>query len=303
MELTLTIILVILLGIEWAAGKITGNNVYKFRNTIVNSVLGGLTVFSEFICTFIALPLFYWIYKEHSFFTFNNHSITAFIVLFFAIDFFDYWYHRISHKVNLMWTAHIVHHSSETYNITVGLRASFLVPVFNIAGYSVFSFLGFDPNMVLPILLVTGLYNLVIHTEFIGKLGWLEYIFVTPHSHRIHHSKHQEHMDKNFGKLFAFWDILFGTFIKDADESKIEFGVADTHGGSGVGSSLFYPMKKIANSVRCEKSWKQKFKVVFGSPSTAEKIYLDRKKLIPMEGEYVAVNRKDFKEEKELVAA
>lgn len=285
MEIILTIILLVLMVMEWAAGKISGKNKYSFRNSAINSALGIIVVFSEFICTLIAMPVFAWIYEEHSLFTFNNSATLAFISLFLLVDFFDYWYHRLSHKVNLMWTAHIVHHQSEHYNITVGLRASFLVPVFNIMGYAVFPLLGFDPHLVLPILLVTGLYNLVIHTEFIGRLGWLEYIFVTPSSHRVHHARNEEYMDKNFGKLFAFWDILFGTYVKEKKGEKIEFGVADIRGGDGVSESLFFPMKKIANAFRCEKSWKKKIRVILGNPAEAEKIYRERKRLIPMSEE------------------
>jgi alkylglycerol monooxygenase len=290
MELILTLIMIALIAIEWAVGRIRGTSKYNLRNSIINSVLGGIVVFSEFICTLIALPIFVWIYKEHSLFTLDNSTLLSFAVLFLAVDFFDYWYHRLSHKINLMWTAHIVHHQSEYYNITVGLRASFLVPVFNIMGYAVFPLLGFDPDLVLPILLITGLYNLVIHTEFIGKLGWLEYVFVTPSSHRVHHAKNEEYMDKNFGKLFSFWDLLFGTYIKEKPEEKIEFGVADIRGGDGIGESLFFPMKKIAVAFCCEKSWKKKLKIIFGSPSEAERIYKERKRLIPME-EGAFVNR------------
>jgi alkylglycerol monooxygenase len=267
------IILLALIAFEWTTGKISGRNVYRLRNSIINSTLGVITIFSEFICTFIALPLLNYIYPKHSLFHFDNSSAITFIILFFLIDFSDYWFHRVSHRINLFWTAHIVHHQSEHYNITVGLRASFLVPVFNLFSYSLFPLFGFSPQLVLVILLVQGLYNLVIHTELIGKLGWLEYILVTPSAHRVHHAKNEKYMDKNFGKLFIFWDLLFGTYIRESE--KVEFGVADIQGGGdGIGNALFNPMKKISRLFFSQKNRSVRFRILFGTPSSVEKIFL-----------------------------
>ncbi len=298
METILTIILVVLIAIEWGTGKISGHNVYDRRNSIINFSLGVITIFSEFICTFIAMPLLLFIYPHHSIFHFNNSSPWTFLVLFFLIDFSDYWFHRVSHKINLFWTAHIVHHQSEHYNITVGLRASFLVPIFNLFSYSLFPLFGFAPSNVLWILLVQGLYNLVLHTELVGKLGWLEYILVTPSSHRVHHAKNEKYMDRNFGKMFAFWDLLFGTYIQESE--MVEYGVADSRGGDGVGSSLFYPMRKIRHLFFSESDPKKRFQILFGTPSNAERIYRERKKLIPQENEAESGNGSEAMDELKL---
>ncbi|HET6991749.1 MAG TPA: hypothetical protein VFJ43_10515, partial [Bacteroidia bacterium] len=99
METILGIILLVLIAVEWTTGKISGRNVYLLRNSIINSILGLITIFSEFICTFIALPLLNFIYPKHSLLSFDNSSVLTFIILFFLIDFSDYWFHRVSHKI------------------------------------------------------------------------------------------------------------------------------------------------------------------------------------------------------------
>ncbi|XP_078620676.1 alkylglycerol monooxygenase-like [Branchiostoma floridae x Branchiostoma japonicum] len=141
---------------------------------------------------------------------------TAFIV----VEFFYYWFHRMSHEVNLLWAAHQGHHSSEDYNLTTALRQSafqhasfFMIPMALVvppAAYSVH----FQFNI---------LYQFWLHTELVTSLGFLEYILNTPSHHRVHHGRNPYCIDKNYGGTLIIFDRLFGTFAKE--DEKVVYGL------------------------------------------------------------------------------
>lgn len=145
---------------------------------------------------------------------------------FIAIDFAGYWNHRISHKVNFFWNEHVIHHSSEHFNLACALRQS----ISNLVGYFAFlmipaAILGV-PNEVIAVMAPLHLFaQFWYHTEHIGKLGWLEYIIITPSQHRVHHAINPEYIDKNLGQIFSFWDRIFGTFQEELDNVPAQYGV------------------------------------------------------------------------------
>ncbi len=110
------------------------------------------------------------------------------VLLLLATDFVWYWYHRLGHEVNLFWGAHIVHHQSEEFNYTVSARITTLQAVIRNLFWCVLPLAGFHPTMVISILVVHGTYSFFTHTQMIGKLGWLEQIFITPSHHGVHHA-------------------------------------------------------------------------------------------------------------------
>jgi len=131
---------------------------------------------------------------------------------FIVLDFAGYWNHRLSHKINIFWNQHVIHHSSEEFNLACALRQ----PISNLVGY--FPLLLFPaailgvPHTVIAILGPIHLFaQFWYHTQHIGKMGWLEYIIVTPSQHRVHHAINPEYIDKNLGQIFCLWDRLFGT--------------------------------------------------------------------------------------------
>ena len=145
---------------------------------------------------------------------------------FVTIDFAGYWTHRINHKVNFFWNEHVVHHSSEHFNLACALRQS----ISNLIGFFAFlmipaAILGV-PNQVIAVLAPLHLFaQFWYHTEHIGKLGWLEYVIITPSQHRVHHAINPEYIDKNLGQIFSFWDRIFGTFQEELDDVPAQYGV------------------------------------------------------------------------------
>ncbi|MCL6275222.1 sterol desaturase family protein [Muricauda sp. 2012CJ35-5] len=145
---------------------------------------------------------------------------------FLALDFAGYWNHRLSHRINFFWNQHVIHHSSEEFNLACALRQS----ISNLLVYFPFlmipaALLGV-PHKVVAILAPLHLFaQFWYHTQHIGKMGWLEYIIITPSQHRVHHAINPEYIDKNLGQIFSFWDRMFGTFQEELDDVPPQYGV------------------------------------------------------------------------------
>lgn len=148
------------------------------------------------------------------------------LVGFIAKDFAGYWSHRLAHSINIFWNAHAIHHSSEEFNLPCALRQS----ISNLVGiYTLFlipaALLGVPAkviNIIAPLHLFLQFWY---HTRHIPKLGWLEFIIITPSQHRVHHAINSEYLDKNLGQIFSFWDRLFGTFQEELDHVPPVYGI------------------------------------------------------------------------------
>ncbi len=148
------------------------------------------------------------------------------LVAFVVMDFAGYWNHRLSHKINIFWNQHVIHHSSEEFNLACALRQ----PISNLIGY--FSILLLPaallgvPYEVIAILAPVHLFaQFWYHTQHIGKMGWVEKVLVTPSQHRVHHAINPEYIDKNLGQILCIWDRMFGTFQEELDDVPPQFGV------------------------------------------------------------------------------
>jgi Fatty acid hydroxylase len=139
------------------------------------------------------------------------------VFAFLSIDFLYYWWHRLSHRVNLMWAGHVTHHSSEDYNLAVALRQSVLTPLTASPFTIVLAFAGVPPLVHAPIYSFNLLYQFWIHTQLVGKLGWFERIFNTPSLHRVHHAINPQYLDRNYGGTLIVWDRLFGTWQPETE--------------------------------------------------------------------------------------
>ncbi|MEZ4796001.1 MAG: sterol desaturase family protein [Flavobacteriaceae bacterium] len=150
----------------------------------------------------------------------------VYVIAFICMDFASYWNHRLSHKINFFWNQHVIHHSSEEFNLACALRQS----ISNLLGY--FSILLIPaailgvPHKVISVLAPLHLFaQFWYHTKHIGKLGFLEYIIVTPSQHRVHHAINKEYIDKNLAAIFCVWDRMFGTFQEEMDDIPPVYGV------------------------------------------------------------------------------
>ena len=180
------------------------------------------------------------------------------VLTFVIIDLVFYIYHRISHRVNFLWAIHMSHHSSEEMNFAVSFRQAWFGPISKIPFFMVMPLIGFDPTMIAVAGVISTLWGIVGHTQIIGKLGPLEWIFNTPSHHRVHHGSNAEYIDKNYGNLLIIWDRLFGTFEPEKDQ--VKYGL--------VNNVNTYNPTKITLM-----GWQEIFKNIKNAPSVSEALY------------------------------
>jgi sterol desaturase/sphingolipid hydroxylase (fatty acid hydroxylase superfamily) len=150
----------------------------------------------------------------------------AWLLVLIADDFCYYWFHRISHESRFFWASHIVHHSSQKYNLSTALRQTWTGGFFSFIFYLVLPIIGFHPLMIFTQMSISLLYQYWIHTELIHKMPhWFEAIFNTPSHHRVHHGSNPLYLDRNHAGIFIIWDKLFGTFQEELEEEKVVYGL------------------------------------------------------------------------------
>jgi len=135
------------------------------------------------------------------------------------VDFCGYWAHRCSHHVAVLWAAHVVHHQSQTFNFSTALRQESAFPILGGLFYAPLALLGLPPQMFALAWMVVLLYQVWIHTELVGNLGWFDRVFASPSNHRVHHALNDCYIDRNFGGLLIVWDRIFGTFTPEGEEA------------------------------------------------------------------------------------
>jgi alkylglycerol monooxygenase len=206
-----------LIGIELAVSLWKKRDYYRINDAVTNIGLGiGQQVTGIFLKTVLFFGYLY-LYEHFRFFSLES-SLINWVILFLAVDFFYYWFHRLSHEINALWAAHVVHHQSEEYNLSVALRQSWLQNSFSWAFYLPLALVGFEPVMFLTVSAFNTLYQFWIHTRIIGKMGPIEWVFNTPSHHRVHHGSNPKYIDKNHAGSLIIWDRMFGTFQEEQEE-------------------------------------------------------------------------------------
>lgn len=191
-------------------------------------------------------------------------NVYTWILAVMVADFSYYWMHRIEHKVRFLWAIHSVHHSSKEFDLTTGSRLAWVEGLFEWAFFVPMVLLGFDVVQVTMGIVVVVAYQTWIHTEHIGKLGYLDKIINTPSVHRVHHGSNVKYIDKNFGGILMIWDKLFGTY--QAEEEKVMYGLLQNIDTSNPISINFYEWKEMFKDIRKAKSFKDKWKYILKPP-------------------------------------
>lgn len=202
-----------------------GANVMNSMDTL-SSLSSGLTnVIKDVLgLTFIIIS-YRWFYENLAIFKFEDYWY-VYLLAFMGMDFAGYWNHRLAHQVNYFWNVHIIHHSSEEFNLACALRQS-ISTIFSTTTFFLIptAFLGVPPEVITIIAPLHLFAQYWYHTKLIGKLGFLEKIIVTPSHHRVHHAVNKVYMDKNLSQVFIFWDKLFGTFQEELEDVPCVYGV------------------------------------------------------------------------------
>ncbi|MFK7978686.1 MAG: sterol desaturase family protein [Saprospiraceae bacterium] len=216
---------VVLIIIEAIYAYFKGNFNFRSMDTISSLSSGNTNTLKSILGLSIVIISYSWVHSKVALVEIETTWL-VYLLSFIAIDFASYWSHRLNHSINIFWNRHVVHHSSEEFNLAVALRQS--ISGFVSLGF-IFLFpaalLGLPPKVIGVIAPLHLFMQFWYHTEHIGKLGWLEYIIVTPSQHRVHHAINPIYLDRNLSAIFCVWDRVFGTFQEELDEEPCVYGV------------------------------------------------------------------------------
>ena len=195
------------------------------------------------------------------------HTWWSYIVCLILLDFCRYWAHRLAHEQRFWWSTHVVHHSSEHYNLSVSFRLSWTQNL-KIIFFLPVVLMGFHPLVFFVAHQTAVLYQFWIHTELIRKLPRpIEYVFTTPSHHRVHHATNEKYLDKNYGSTFIIWDRMFGTFQPEEEQAK--YGITKPVNSYNPVYLVFHAWMDLFRDVRTAKSFKEVWTIMFGSPVEA----------------------------------
>lgn len=254
-----------LIGLELVYQLVKKAKLYRTNDAITNISCGISSQVTGALWGVISIGMYQYIYQYWSIYQIPNNW-WSFTILFIAVDFCYYWFHRSSHEVNFLWnTAHVVHHQSEDYNLSVALRQSSFGGIFSMLFYLPLAFLGFNTYAFLTVKGFNLIYQFWIHTEAINKLPkWFEYLFNTPSHHRVHHGRNPKYIDRNHAGTLMIWDRMFGTF--QAEEEKPTYGVTKpTNTWNPVWANVL-PIVDMTRQVRKTPGFLNKLKVLFYKP-------------------------------------
>lgn len=209
----------VLMALEILVTRRDAEKKYAFADSITNLSCGvGQQVLEPFLRT-LGIGVYALIYNHARLFTVRPESVLGWVALLVGVDFFYYAFHRASHRINLFWASHVVHHQSEEYNLSVALRQSWIEILLAWVFYLPLAVLGFSPVAFVGMSTLNTLYQFWIHTRAVGKLpAPVEWLLNTPSHHRVHHGVNPKYVDKNYGGIFIVWDRWLGTFQEEEDE-------------------------------------------------------------------------------------
>ena len=241
-----------------------GTRGYNEGDGWLNLKLGGLDILVRFFMAGFVFVAFAWAYSHRQF----ELPITAWwswVLLFFAEDLTFYIFHRCNHRVGILWASHVNHHSGTHFNFSTAFRQTptpFLTYIF----WLPLSWLGFHPLAVAVMATINQLFQFFLHTELVGRLGFLDSVLNTPSNHRVHHGRNPEYTDKNFGGWLVLWDRIFGTYQAETPNNKPDYGLHVNLVNPTVWEATFHEWRHLFSGVRQSKSIPEAFRWLFGPP-------------------------------------
>ena len=257
----------LLVGIEFVYGLIKKENNYRINDALASMSLGLISRFVPLLSLGFQYVVYTYVAEEFNLSLLNSTETWVWVTAFFMYDLCYYWMHRLHHEIKVFWATHVVHHHGEEFNLSTAMRQTstgflwkwiFFLPMFLV---------GIPPNVFVTVAGINLIYQFWVHTEHIGKLGVLEYIFITPSNHRIHHAQNDDYLDANYGGVFIIWDRIFGTYIDERDDLKPVYGTVKplkTFNPLWANIEVFYQM--VLDSYHTNK-WKDKIRVWFSPPA------------------------------------
>jgi sterol desaturase/sphingolipid hydroxylase (fatty acid hydroxylase superfamily) len=258
-----------LIVLEVIAALMASRKVYRLADSLVDMSCGMISQFANIAIKLASFGVFAYVASHWSVqVRFGApawpDTVVSWVIVFIAVDFGHYWVHRLSHRVNILWAGHAVHHSSEELNFTVAVRNSSLHGLFIWVFFMPLALVGVPWYMFAVSYALNVIYQFWLHTRLIGRLGWLEWVFNTPSHHRVHHGIDTEYLDKNYAGVFIVWDRMFGTFSPEIAEP--HYGITTPPGSWNPVWANVHVFVEIARHARRQRGVAQQLRVVFGPP-------------------------------------
>lgn len=211
--------------LELTYGLLKRRNTYRLNDSVSSLFLGVLSQARRFVTLGVGGYVYHLVTDYFSTPLMDPSHWFTWVLAMVLYDFCYYWLHRMGHERTILWAAHVAHHQSEDYNLTTALRQTSTGFLLGWIFYIPMYMLGIPAEVVVTVGSINLIYQFWVHTEHIPKLGWYEWIFVTPSNHRVHHAQNDRYMDRNYGGLFILWDRLFGTFQEELEDEPVVFGI------------------------------------------------------------------------------
>ena len=257
---------VLLVLVEMIVARFRDKTRYEPKDTLTSLALGTGSTIAGALTVGIIYAIATWLYQFRIFTI--GYAWYWFALCFVIDDFAYYLFHRSAHRVRWFWASHVIHHSSQHYNLSTALRQTwtgfvslgfiFRLPLFLI---------GFPPAMVIFVGGVNLIYQFWIHTEVIGRMPrWFEAVMNTPSHHRVHHATNPRYLDKNYAGVFIVWDRMLGTFTPELDEDRPRYGIVKNLGSFNLVWAAFHEWVGIAKDVWAAPGLKAKWGYIANPP-------------------------------------
>lgn len=253
----------VLIAVELLADRWRAMHTYRLADTISSLSAGVLSTTTGLLTKGVGLITYALALKYLALLQLTEDSLWVWLFAFVFYDFCYYWHHRLGHERNVLWAAHSVHHQSEDYNLSTALRQTSTGFVLGWVFYLPMAVLGVPLPVFVTVATVNLLYQFWVHTRHVPKLGWFEWLFVTPSNHRAHHAQNALYMDRNYGGVFIVWDRLFGTFQEEDDAEPVIFGVTTPlQSWNPLWANWQFYGQLLADAQRTER-WRDKLRIWF----------------------------------------
>ena len=249
----------------WIARR-RGIAAYDIPDALTSLHLGVLSQPASAFSRVLTLGLYVAVWEQFRTFELSATNPLVWVFALCAYDLAYYWYHRLSHEVALFWGGHVVHHSSEYFNLSTALRQSSTSPLFAWVFYAPLAVIGVPPVVFVTVGLIDLLYQYWVHTELVGRLGWMDRVFVTPSNHRVHHGQNDYCIDRNYGGIFIFWDRVFGSFSEVRENEKVVYGVRKPLRSWNPLWGNLQVFHELGRAALAAKDWRARFAILFSRP-------------------------------------
>jgi len=236
----------------------------KLKDMLSNICLGSFVILTGFFMKALALITYNAVYSVAI--IKPAPSFLLWVIAFFLCDLVLYGYHLLGHKTRILWAAHVAHHSSLHYNLSVGFRINFFHLFYRFLFWAPLCVVGITPEMILVLESLTAIWNFLIHTEKIKKLGFLDLVFNTPSNHRVHHASNPQYVDKNLGGILIIYDRLFCTYAKETILPV--YGITHNIYSHDPKDVLLHEYKNVFSEVSKIKGFKNKIRFLFSKPGS-----------------------------------